>query len=124
PPPAGATGTGTGTSAGNPLLLQVSGDMLGTTDAQFQVFVDGHQVGNASYSVTAHHSQGQTQTVEIDGNFDPTVAHQVQVKFLNDNWDGVATTDGHDVNLYVSSISLNGTTINGEQGTNTANNGA
>src|SRR5262249_21775417 len=61
---------------------------------------------------------------QIAGNFDPTVAHQVQVKFINDNWDGTGTTDGHDVNVYVGSITLNGTTINGAQGTNTASNGA
>jgi hypothetical protein len=118
----GTTGSGSSTSSG--LTLQVSGDMMGTTDPQIQVFVDGQQVGNASYTVTAHHSQGQTQTIQIAGNFDPTVSHQVQVKFLNDNWDGTATTDGHDVNLYVSSITLNGTVINGSQGVNTANNGA
>src|SRR6185437_4837220 len=141
PPPAtGGTGTGTagtgtgtagtgtastGTSTGNPLTLQVSGDMLGSTDPQIQVFVDGQQVGNASYDITAHHAQGQTQTIQIAGNFDPTVAHQVQVKLINDNWDGTATADGHDINVYVSSISLNGATVTGAQGTsNTASNGA
>ena len=115
----------TTTTASNPLTLQVSGDMLGSTDPQIQVFVDGQQVGNASYDITAHHAQGQTQTIQIAGNFDPTVAHQVQVKLINDNWDGTATTDGHDINVYVSSISLNGATVTGAQGTsNTASNGA
>jgi hypothetical protein len=115
----------TTTTASNPLTLQVSGDMLGSTDPQIQVFVDGQQVGNASYDITAHHAQGQTQTIQIAGNFDPTVAHQVQVKLINDNWDGTATADGHDINVYVSSISLNGATVTGAQGTsNTASNGA
>ena len=122
PAPA-ATTTTTSTSSGNPLTLQVSGDMMNGIDPQIQVFVDGHQAGNASYDITAHHSQGQTQTITIDGNFDPTVAHQVQVKFINDQWDGTSSADGHDVNAYVGSISLNGATINGAQGTNTASNG-
>ncbi|HEV2187358.1 MAG TPA: carbohydrate-binding domain-containing protein, partial [Stellaceae bacterium] len=104
--PATTTAATTTASAGNPLTLQVSGDMLGSTDPQIQVFVDGQQVGDASYDITAHHSQGQTQTIQIAGNFDPTVAHQVQVKLVNDNWDGTATTDGHDINVYVGSISL------------------
>ena len=115
--PAAPTGTAAGatSASANPLTLQVSGDML-NGDPQIQVFVDGQQVGNASYDISAHHSQGQTQTIQIAGNFDPTVAHQVQVKFVNDAWDGTSAADGHDRNVYVSSISLNGMTMNGIQG--------
>jgi hypothetical protein len=118
---AASTGGSSGTTS-NALTLQVSGDMLNTTDPQIQVFVDGKQVGG-TFDVTAHHSQGQTETLQIPGSFDPTVAHQVQVKFLNDAWDG-QSGDGHDVNVYVQSISLNGQTLNGSQGANTASNGA
>ena len=120
-----SSSTSTGTTAGtgsNGLALQVSGDMY-NGDPQIQVFVDGHQVGG-TYDITAHHSEGQTQTIQIAGNFDPTVAHQVQIKFVNDAWDGTSSTDGHDRNVYVSSISMNGTTIDGAQGANTADNGS
>jgi predicted xylan-binding protein with Ca-dependent carbohydrate-binding module/parallel beta helix pectate lyase-like protein len=126
-PPATSTSTAT-TSSGNPLTLQVSGDNLNGTDPQFQVFVDGQQVGS-TYAVTADHTAGQTQTITINGNFDPLAAHQVQIKFINDGWDGTSWwtngtgPDGHDVNLYVDSISLNGTTMTGAQGTNGAANG-
>jgi hypothetical protein len=120
------SGTSTGTS-GNPLTLQVSGDNLNGTDPQFQVFVDGQQVGG-TYTVTADHAAGQTQTITINGNFDPLTAHQVQIQFINDGWDGTSWwtngsgPDGHDVNLYVESISLNGTAMTGAQGTNGATN--
>ena len=113
--------TATTTTTGNPLTLQVSGDMLGTTDPQIQVFVDGKQAGG-TFTISAHHSLGQTQTIQVPGTFDPTVAHQVQVNFINDSWDG-QSGDGHDINVYVNSISLNGATINGSTGTNTATNG-
>src|SRR5581483_10045688 len=117
-----------GSSTGNPLTLQVSGDNLNGADPQFQVLVDGHQVGG-TFTVTADHAAGQTQTVTINGNFDPLTAHQVQVQFINDGWDGTSwwtngtPPDGHDVNLYVESISLNGMTMTGVQGTNGATNG-
>jgi Ca-dependent carbohydrate-binding module xylan-binding/Right handed beta helix region len=124
----GTGGTGTTGSTSNGLTLQVSGDMLNGTDPRIQVFVDGQQIGG-TYDITAHHSLGQTQTIQIAGNFDPTVAHQVQVKFINDAWDGTAywttgaSPDGHDINAYVESIALNGTTIAGSQGTDAAING-
>ena len=119
------TGAGTtGTSSSNALTLQVSGDQY-NGDPQIEVFVDGKQVGG-TYTVTADHTSGQTQTITIAGNFDPTVAHQVQIKFINDAWDGTSWwsdgsgPDGHDRNVYVSSISLNGETLTGSQGTNNA----
>ncbi len=120
----------TGTSGGsNALTLQVSGDNY-NGDPQIEVFVDGTQVGSSSYTITADHSSGQWQTVTIAGNFDPTVAHQVQVELTNDSWDGTSwwasggSSDGHDINVYVESISLNGATLEGSQAaTNTATNG-
>jgi hypothetical protein len=124
---AGASGSGASTtttgsgSSGSGLTLVVTGDNLHGTDPQIQVFVDGTQVGG-TFTVTADHSQGQTQTINIPGNFSASAAHQVQVKFINDAWDG-QTGDGNDINVYVESISLNGTTIAGSQGTNTASNG-
>jgi hypothetical protein len=127
-PPASTGTSGSSTSSGsNTLTLQVSGDQY-NGDPQFEVFVDGHQVGG-TYTVTADHASGQTQTITITGNFDPTQAHQVQVQFVNDAWDGTSwwsnggSADGHDRNLYVESISLNGQTLNGSQGTDAANPG-
>jgi hypothetical protein len=119
-PPVSTSSTGGATTNG--LTLQVSGDNLKGTDPQIEVFVDGTQIGG-TYTITADHASGQTQTLQIAGNFDPTVAHQVQVKFINDAWDG-QTGDGNDINAYVESISLNGTSIAGAQGMNTAANGA
>jgi hypothetical protein len=122
PPADGASST-----SSNSLTLQVSGDEY-NGDPQIQVFVDGQQVGG-TYNITADHSSGQMQTIQIAGNFDPSVAHQVQVKFVNDAWDGTSWwsngsgPDGHDLNVYISSISLNGTTLNGSQGIDAANNG-
>jgi hypothetical protein len=119
--------TGTTSSSSNTLTLQVSGDQY-NGDPQIEVFVDGQQIGG-TYTVTADHVSGQTQTITITGNFDPTSAHQVQVQFVNDAWDGTSwwsnggTADGHDRNVYVESISLNGQTLNGSQGTDTATNG-
>jgi hypothetical protein len=117
PPVATASG-GSGTSSSNPLTLVVTGDNMHGTDPQIQLLVDGTQVGG-TYTITADHAQGQTQTIQVAGNFDPTVAHDVQVRFLNDNWDG-QLGDGHDVNVYVESVSLNGATIVGARGTNNA----
>ncbi len=121
----GTTTSGTTTSSGsNALTLQVSGDQY-NGDPQIEVFVDGQQIGG-TYTVTADHSSGQTQTITIAGNFNPTVAHQVQVEFVNDAWDGTPwwsegiSPDGHDRNVYVESISLNGETLNGSQGTDPA----
>ena len=112
--------TASTTSSSNGLTLQVSGDNMQGTDPQIEVFVDGQQVGGV-YTVTADHSQGQTQTIQIAGNFSATAAHQVQIQFINDNWDG-QPGDGNDINVYVKSIALNGQTIAGVQGTNTATN--
>jgi hypothetical protein len=123
-----AATSGTTTSSGsNTLTLQVSGDQY-NGDPQVEVFVDGHQIGG-TYTVTADHASGQTQTITITGNFDPTQAHQVQVEFVNDAWDGTSWwsngggADGHDRNVYVESISLNGQTLEGSQGTDVATNG-
>ena len=89
-------------------------------DPQIQVLVDGQQVGG-TYDITAHHSQGQWQDIQIAGNFDPTIAHQVEVQFTNDGWDGVPSVDGHDRNVYIASITMNGVT---EQGQTFASNDA
>ncbi len=127
--PSAPASTSGAVPAGNPLTLQVSGDNY-NGDPQIEVLVDGAQVGSSSYTVTADHSSGQWQTITIDGNFDPTSAHEVQVVFTNDAWNGVSwwssggSADGNDVNAYVESISLNGVTLEGSQAaSNSATNG-
>ncbi len=120
----GSSGSGTTSSGSNPLTLEVSGDDY-AGDPTIEVFVDGTQVGSSLYTVTAVHSSGQWQTITIDGNFVSTVAHQVEVVFTNDDWDGTSTANGHDRNVYVESISLNGATLEGSQAaSNSAANGA
>jgi VCBS repeat-containing protein len=131
PPPVSGSSTvtgSTGTGSSNPLTLVVTGDSMNGVDPQIQVLVDGQQVGG-TYTVTADHASGQTQTITINGNFDPLTAHQVQIQFVNDSWDGTpwwangTGADGHDINAYVESVSFNGMTMTGVQGTNNATNG-
>ncbi|MCJ2017985.1 hypothetical protein MKK84_11195 [Methylobacterium sp. E-065] len=99
-----AVGAGTGD---NTLVVRVSGDHY-QGDPQFQVYVDGKAVGNPQY-VTAVHTQGQWQDITLKGDFSPTSAHNVEVRFLNDAYDGSFNfSEGHDKNLYVSSITLDG----------------
>ena len=91
-------------SGGDTILLKVSEDAyLG--DAQFTISVDGAQVGGTQ-TASALHSSGQDQTFSVLGNFG-TGPHTVTVDFLNDAYAGTAATDR---NLYVDSITADGTT--------------
>jgi len=93
----------------NTISLRVSEDTWAYhPHAQFVVLVDGKQVGGVQ-SVTANHSAGQTQEVILPVNF--TNAHEVEVKFLNDQYGG----PNQDVNLYVDSLVFNGVTHTGSQ---------
>jgi Ca2+-binding RTX toxin-like protein len=76
--------------------------------------VDGKQVGG-TYSTTAVHSQGQWQDLVLTGNFG-TGNHTVDVNFINNGWDG-STGEGHDRNLYVGSLTLDGKTYQGNTAT-------
>ena len=103
------------------LTLRVSGDHY-AGDPQFQVFVDGSQVGGTQ-SVTAVHANSQWQDISVSGNFDPNAAHHVEVRFINDAWDG-GSGEGHDRNLYVGSITVGTQVIAGTNATsNTASYG-
>ena len=86
------------------LVLNVSEDKW-TQDAQFTVSVDGNQVGGV-YSTSALESAGATQNITLTGLFGHS-AHQVTVDFLNDLYGG----PGKDTNLYVNSITLDGTAV-------------
>jgi hypothetical protein len=91
-------------SGGNTVVITVNEDSY-QGDAQFSVSVDGVQIGDTQTATTAHAS-GQTQAFTFKGNWS-TGQHTVAVNFLNDLYDGTAATDR---NLYVTAISLDGTT--------------
>ncbi len=101
-----APGADTG-SGSNTLVVHVSGDHY-QGDPQFQVYVDGKQVGGTQ-TVSAVHGQNQWQDVTLKGDFSPSSPHAVEVRFVNDAYDGSGQfSEGHDRNLYVGSVSLDG----------------
>ncbi|MCJ2079104.1 hypothetical protein MKK68_26320, partial [Methylobacterium sp. E-016] len=77
-------------------------------DAQFVVKVDGAQVGGVQ---TAHasHAAGAWDVVNLTGDF--SVASDVTFQFINDASDG----HGHDRNLYIGSVGLDGHVVSGSQ---------
>lgn len=84
------------------LVVNVSEDAyLG--DAQFTVTVDGVPEGGV-FTSTASHGAGQTAALAIPGTFGAG-RHSVAVTFLNDAYGG----PGKDRNLYVDSVTYNGT---------------
>ncbi len=97
------------------LNLKVSEDAyLG--DAQFNVYVDGKQVGG-TMSTNAIHGAGQSQAINLAGSWGAG-GHTVSVVFLNDAY---GSNPSQDRNLYVNSIAFNGgpaTTENYELGAN------
>ena len=93
------------TGSGAALRLQMSGDSY-QGDAKFVVSVDGARVGGV-YAVTAQHAAGESQTFALPGSYE-IGSHSIAIAFINDLWDpGVG-----DRNLYVDSVTLNGT-LNG-----------
>jgi hypothetical protein len=107
------------TSAG--LTVVLSGDMY-QGDPLVTISVDGAQQGG-TVDITAHHSQGTTQTVSFPGPFNPSAAHAVVVTFANDGWAGSWANnqpDGSDRNVYIESVTLNGVTVNGIAGNNSS----
>lgn len=103
-------GTSTAGTGQGSVTLHMSADHY-AGDPQFEVFVDGHQIGGVQ-SVQAVHSQGQWQDITVAGDFDPTAAHNVEVRFINDAWDG-QLGEGNDRNLYVGSVTMGGQTMAG-----------
>jgi hypothetical protein len=107
PPP--ATGT---------LVLHMSEDAF-NGDAQFTVFIDGHQLDGVQ-TATASHALGQTQDITLTGSFD-NGQHVIDINFINDAWGG---SPSEDRNLYVQSLDINGEHIAGTAAfSNTAANG-
>ena len=76
-----------------------------TGDAQFTLSVDGVQIGGVQ-TATASHALGQSQIFTLNGDF-TSGSHTVTATFLNDAYGGSSTTDR---NLYVDTISADGTT--------------
>lgn len=75
-------------------------------DAQFTISIDGKQVGGIQ-TATASHTSGTGTTFQINGSF-ATGKHVATINFLNDLYGGSVSTDR---NLYVDSVSLNGTNV-------------
>src|SRR5690242_18069901 len=84
------------------LKLAISEDAY-QGDAQYNVFVDGQQIGGTQ---TAHasHAAGQSDQVTVQGSWGGG-SHDVTVQFLNDLWNGTPSTDR---NLYVDGASFDG----------------
>lgn len=91
-------------SSTDTITLRVSEDAY-KGDAQMVVKVDGKQVGDSAYTVTASHAAGKTQDITLTGDF-TTGTHKVEVAFINDLYDGSASADR---NLYLQGIDVNGT---------------
>src|SRR5918998_1341509 len=89
------------------LVLKISQDAY-QGDAQYQVFVDGKQVGG-TFTAKALHGSGQSDTLTLKGDWGPG-DHKVEVKFLNDAWGGTAATDR---NLHIDSAAYNGKAVAG-----------
>ena len=86
------------------LALHLSEDAF-QGNAQFTVSVDGQQIGG-TMTATASHAAGQTQTLDVLGNF-AAGSHTLAIDFLNDLYaPGVG-----DRNLYLGSASLNGAAL-------------
>ncbi|TXM78379.1 DUF4214 domain-containing protein [Methylobacterium sp. WL69] len=119
----GATSTGSATpatpvstpvtltigSGSDKLMLKISEDAY-HGDAQYTVSLDGKQVGG---TLTAHASHGanQSDTITINGDW-AKGSHEVSINFLNDAYDGTASTDR---NLYIDSATYNDAAVFGSQ---------
>src|SRR3984893_13965147 len=77
-------------------------------DAQYEVLVDGTQIGGIQ---TAHasHAVGQSDHLLVQGNWG-SGTHDAAVVFLNDAYDGTPTTDR---NLYVDGACYDGVSVDG-----------
>jgi glucose/arabinose dehydrogenase len=89
------------------LILKISQDVF-QGSAQYTVSVDGKQIGGV-LTASALHASGQHDTVTVHGTF-AAGPHTLTVNFLEDAFGGTATTDR---NLYVDSVTINGTGVPG-----------
>lgn len=87
------------------LMLRVSEDAY-QGDAQFNVRIDGVQIGR-TFTASASHSSGDSNVFTLTGTWGQGMTHDVQLQFLNDAYAGTSATDR---NLYVDFIAYDGTT--------------
>ncbi|WP_158537161.1 carbohydrate-binding domain-containing protein [Humitalea rosea] len=73
-------------------------------DARYSILLDGKVVVADRYA-TAPHAAGETGYLDIHANL-AAGPHALTVQFVNDLWGGTAATDR---NLYVNSVSVDGT---------------
>jgi hypothetical protein len=111
PPPPPPPGSDT-------LVLHLSEDAW-NGDAQFNVLLDGKQIGGPT-SVTTLHSTGTFQDFTYAGDFGAG-PHTVEIDFLNDAWGGTTATDR---NMYVGGITFDGVSYAGQTAQDTAMGGA
>jgi RHS repeat-associated protein len=101
--------------AADSLTLRLSEDAW-SEDAQFQLSIDGTAIGTPT-AVTTLHSSGTFQEFNFTGNWGPG-SHTVTIAFVNDGcaWDASANAcfAGQDRNLYVGSITYDGTLYEGQ----------
>jgi hypothetical protein len=89
-------------SGSDALVLKISQDAWNGS-AQYNVKVDGKQIGG-TLTASASHASGQDDVITVKGDWSAG-NHKVTVTFLNDAWGGSA---GADRNLHVDGISYNG----------------
>jgi endoglucanase len=112
------TGTPTAAPTTSTIVLHVAEDAW-NGNAQFNVLIDGVQVGGTQ-TATASHASGQWQDITLTGDFGSTGPGKVDVVFLNDGWGGSFAADR---NLYVQSLDVNGTHFAGNLASNNASAG-
>lgn len=99
---------GTNSSAGagwNKLVINIAQDYY-FKDAQFQVLVDGKQVGG-TYTVNATVNSQTTDKFALYGDWGAG-QHDVQIIYLNDYYNAAT---GQDSNLRIASIALDGVSV-------------
>jgi Ca-dependent carbohydrate-binding module xylan-binding/RTX calcium-binding nonapeptide repeat (4 copies) len=104
--------------AAQTITLRVSGDHF-DGDPQFQVYADGKAVGGPQ-SVTAVHGSGEWQDMSLSVVSGAEGVHHVEISFVNDAADGQGGGEGHDRNLYIDHIIVNGQPFEGEVAANNA----
>jgi hypothetical protein len=87
------------------MILNVAQDSY-NADAQFNVAIDGNQVGSTQ-TATALNANGDSNAVTLAAAL-TSGWHDLAISFLNDSWGGTAATDS---NLYLKDASINGTQI-------------
>jgi hypothetical protein len=95
------------------ITVRVNGDDY-NGDANFVLTLDGRTIDPTNL-VTANQNMGEWQTFTFTGDFDldGLQNHRVGIKFDNDAWGGPAAPH-LDRNLYVDSVTFNGTVNNAD----------